>query len=287
MGKAERLTIRETKDYSIFETHEVNRQLHRFARPTEYARIKSSMECDGFLPSCAIHVCGQVGSNKLLIVDGHNRFDIAKELGLGIVYIRDDSVRDPHDLGRRGTGTVWSVRDWIDGYANAGNAHYLKLIQFRETHGLGQMAAIALVAGLSASSGTGDVIAKVKAGTFVVGDMTHARSVVRVTDAARLLGIEFATRHSFVVAISALYRVPGFDGDWLIHKMQKLPANLRCRTSVSDWLDEIQTLYNFDTKGPRRIPTLAGKAREAMRERKENFAGKRPAKGSKMPRREK
>lgn len=274
MAKREDMQIRETKDYSIFEAHDVNRRLHRIARPSEYARIKASMEVDGFLVSEAIHVCGQKGSNKLRVVDGHNRLDIAKELGLAVRYIRDDKVTDPHDHARRG-GAMWSVRDWIDGYAAAGNPHYLKLIEFREKHGLQQTTAIALVAGLSASSGTGEVVRRVKEGSFVVGDMSHAHSVVRVTDAARLLGLEFATRHSFVVAVSAMHRTAEFDPTWFVHKMQKYPANLRTRTSVNDWLDEITALYNYDTKEPRRAPMLAVKAREAMKHRKDTFAGRR------------
>src|SRR5689334_8786665 len=92
--------IRTSDDYEMFEMHAVNRDLHRVRRPKLYRAIRQSMIDEGFRTADAIRVCRIHGSKRLRIVGGHNRFDIAKELGLPIKYIIDDSAKTPHAVER-------------------------------------------------------------------------------------------------------------------------------------------------------------------------------------------
>lgn len=276
MAKRDDDLIRWTKDYSIFEMHDVNRPLHRIARPGAYRRLRESMEAHGFLRSKAIHVCRQGNSNKLKVVGGHNRLSVAAELGLPVAYITDDAIDNPHD-DERGGSQQWTAKDWIHAYASAGIESYTRLIEFMERHGLTQGSAIALMSGLSAGSASCEM-ERVQAGKFAIGDMSHARAVVQITDAARDAKIEFATRQSFVAALSAALRVPAFDAGWMIHKIRKFPAHMTVRTTVKDWLDEIEALYNYETKAGRRL-NVAFLAAEVMRQRQATFAGKRGLNG--------
>jgi len=286
MYKTDDDRIRWTSDYSLFEMSDINRQLHRFRRKRAYLGIRASMVAAGFRKSDAITVCHIPGSNKLRITRGNNRYDIAKELGLPIAYIIDDSIKSPQQVEDDSCGDPkWVTSDWIYGYARQGNPTYQRILDFREAHRLPLQATVSLLEGLSASSNSGQMNDRVSEGKFVIGDMTHALAVVRITDAARSIGIKFATKQHFINAVSACLRVPEFDPDVMIHRMSVVGGKMVPQTNWRDYAGQLETVYNYGSK--RGKLNLRFLAEEVMSSRQATFAGKRPAKGSKMPRREK
>lgn len=62
-----------THDYTIFESHELNRPLR------EKPNLMASMARAGFMPSSPIQ-CQRNGSAKLKVIRGHHRLDYAKRL---------------------------------------------------------------------------------------------------------------------------------------------------------------------------------------------------------------
>lgn len=247
-----------TKDYSIFESHDLNRPHH------EDKVLEDSMKRHGFMPSKPIQVI-ENGSGKFKIITGHHRFSYAKKMGLPIWYIIDNSNTDIFDL--ESSMQRWSVMDFAEARAQAGDEDCRKLLWFKNKHKLPIGAAASLVGGQSA--GSGNKMKDVKKGTFKVGDLIHANAVISISDYCKELKIEFATTSHFVAAISMALRVPEFDRKHFLHKVKLYGANMRKRTSRLDYLEEIEALYNYGLRTGK-IP-LAFRAREVSTKRATSF----------------
>lgn len=252
-----------TDEYDRFELHELNRDQHKDAK------LKESMRKNGFPDSCAIHV-RKNGGNKFKIIRGHHRFATAKELGLPVKYIIDRDDLDIYDL-EGSTLSVWDSEDFSTSYANGGNHDYQQMLKFKEIHGLTLGAATALTGGESA--GSGNKLRIVKTGSFKIGDQDHAKAVVSVTDLCRELGVEFATSSGFVTALSSAIRVPEFDVETFKSRVRLYPKMMSKRVGKSEYLIEIETLYNYGARG-KRMP-LAMRAHEVSLERQRTFGGTR------------
>ena len=250
-----------TRNYDLFEMHELNRPLH------DNPVLLASMKTHGFMPSSPIQ-CARGGGDTLRVIRGHHRLDYAKRLGLPVYYVVDDSNCDIFDL-EAGTGQSWSVSDFALARAKAGDWHCQALIAFRDKHGLTLGAAASLMGGHSAASN--NKIRDIKTGKFRVGDTTHAGQVVSITDLCRKLGMEFATSTAFVHAVSMALRVPEFDAATFRHRIEVHPSGIRRQARTEDYLDEIDTVYNYGAR-EKRIP-LKYRAREIGRQRKETFGG--------------
>ena len=256
-------SLRVTKDYQIFEMHEHNRDLHIDKQ------LEESMRKHGFMPSSAIH-CKRNGDGKLKIIRGHHRFECARILGLPVWYIVDESNLDLFDLEGCARQN-WNNDDFAAARARSGNPHYRTLIEFKRKHRLAIGAASSLVGGIGADSDSRS--RRLRAGTFEVGDMTMANMVVRITDACREAGIPFATSSAFCGALCRIFHVPEFDISVLLHRIRLYPGLMRKRGNTTEYVEEVDALYNYGAKG-KRIP-LAFRAKEIGRQRQADFGGKR------------
>lgn len=260
----DRPKLQVTRDYSLFETHEHNREQH--SDPV----LLDSMKRYGFMPSSPLH-CVRTDAGKLKIIRGHHRFDCAKRLGLAVWYIVDSSNTDLFALeaGRQG----WSLADFTYAHAQAGNAACARVLEFKARHGLPLGAAASLVGGESA--GSANKMRAIKHGTFRVAvDQSHASAVVAITDRCRDMGMAWATSSCFVAAVSKALRVPEFKVDVFLHRLNLHGhALMRRRTTVDGCLEEIETLYNYAARD-RRLP-LVFRAKEVSKQRQETF-GKTP-----------
>jgi len=229
-----------TRDYSIFEMHPMNRNL------SEKPALKASMKAHGFMPSSPIQ-CVRNGRGTLRVIRGHNRLDLAKRLKLPIWYVIDDSSTDIYEL-EGDSSQRWSVLDFVQSRAKAGDKHCTEVLTFQKKHQLPLAAAINLLAG--EGSGSGNAVAKVKRGTFrIATDLKHAEAVVDVTDHFRTYRV--ATTAAFVNAVSRVLRVPECDPKVLKHRISQTPTLFQKRTSTEGYLEELEALYNYAAKGKR------------------------------------
>lgn len=256
----EKTKLQVTKDYSIFELHPLNRDL------TDRPVLLASMKEHGFMPSSPIQ-CVRNGNGKLKVIRGHHRLDYAKRLRLPVWYVVDASNTDIYDL-EADSAQRWTIRDFLVSRARAGDEHCARVLAFQKKHHLTQGAAVSLLGGEGAGSANGQL--KVKKGTFrIAPDLKHAMAVVDVTDHFLSCGVTFATRSSFVIAVSMALRVPEYDPNVLKHRISKFPDLVQKRTNIEGYLDELEALYNYAAKAKRL--SLKFRAREVGRERQASF----------------
>lgn len=247
--------VKKTKNYDMFEMHPCNRPLHK------NDPVEASMRRVGFMPSSPLH-CVENGGGKLKIIRGHHRFSIAKKLGIPVYYIIDDSNTDIFELEGSSTN-AWNVSDFAMARARAGNADVQHMLAFKVKHGLTLGSASSLIMGQSA--GSNNAPRMIKSGTFRVRDTAHAEDVVRVTDILRDKGVSFATQTCFVSALSAAIRIPEIDYAKLVHRASMYSHILSRRSTMTEYLHEIEGLYNYNSR--KKLFPLALRAREVARER--------------------
>ncbi len=252
-----------TRDYSIFKMNPINREL------AEKPVLLASMKAHGFMPSSPIHCVPNGKAGSLIVVRGHHRLDYAKRLGLPVWYVVDNSTTDIYEL-EGDNSSHWSLRDFIFSRARGGDEQCLRVLKFQAEHGLNLSSAIDLMAGESAGSKNHQD--KIKRGTFQVGDdLSHAASVVAVTDHFRSVGVQFATQAALLKAVSLALRVPECDPNIIKHRITQWPASLNRRSNYREYLQELEALYNYGAKA-KRLP-LAHLAHETARQRKATFGG--------------
>ena len=233
--------IPKTTDYSIFEMHPLNRPLRKNRN-----RLVASMMKYGFPPSCAIHVRHN-GGKKLLVVRGHHRLEIAKELKLPVYYIIDDTPFDIFEL-EGDSALRWSLGDFLFARARAGDKECQKLLGFINAHGISVGAASALVGGFKArapgSGGGNGAAGAIKRGAFKASSLDFANKVASVTDFCRESEYPFATSSAFVVAVSKAIQVEGFDFKRFMQKLATHGHKMKKRSTKEEYLEEIEMIYN-------------------------------------------
>lgn len=268
MSKATTPQLKVTKNYDLFELHDCNRPLHNSAN------LLRSMQKHGFMPSSPIH-CIKNGNGKLKIIRGNNRLACAKRLGIPVWYVQDETKTDIFDMEGDSKQT-WSLADFAAARASAGDVEIQKVLNFQKKHGLPLGLCVDMVGGYTGECGGSGKSRNVKAGTFVSGDMTHANAVARITDLCREKGVEFATCKNFAAAVSRVLRIPGFDESALFQKLSLHAHRMGRRSLVDEYLEELESVYNYGVKG-KRVP-LKFAAIEAMRARDFGAKGKSPKK---------
>jgi hypothetical protein len=200
----------------------------------------------------------------LKIKQGHNRFDCAKRLNLPIWYIVEGAHPDIDIFHLEAGNSGWSITDFAQARAKAGDTDVIKLLSFKEKHGYSLGAAASLLGGESV--GSNHKKKDIKYGTFRLAfDSRYVSSVTRITDVCRKLNIRFATATALVSAISLAVRVSEFNVGHFIQKLELYPAAINKRGTANEYLEEVEALYNYATKKGRLAVSF--EAREAAKAR--------------------
>jgi len=264
MTEHEKPKLQFTRDLSIFEMHELNRDIG------EHPALEESMTAHKFMPSSPIQ-CVRNGRGKLKVIRGHHRLHYARRLGIGVWYVIDETVTDLFEL-EGDSSSRWTLSDFVHARAKAKNEDYVRLLDFQKRHGIGLGAAVSLMAGESA--GSLNAVPKAKRGTFRVSrDLSHANLIGELVDFCRATGASCAGETSFVNALSAVARVPEFEPLIFKKRVARMPSLLAKQATGKNYLTMIDEVYNYGAKG-KGVP-LAFRAVEVGRERRATFGGKR------------
>ena len=253
--------LENTKNYSIFEMHECNRDLK------EKPELIASMKKYGFMPSCPIHVKPTEGG-KLTVIRGHHRLDCAKRLGLPVYYVSDDTNVDIFDL-EGDSGQLWNLTDFATARAGTGDKHYVKLITWAKKNRIPIGQAASLLHGESA--GSHNAMKQIKKGSFTTKENKHSEDVAWATSEMIEAGVSFAKSSTFIAALSKCLRVKEFDVRAFVSKVRLYPSNLNKRSSINDMISEIESLYNYAAKSTKNRIPLAFLARQVGLKRQTSF----------------
>jgi hypothetical protein len=220
-----------------------------FQRPVKESKVQKYMESmrkRGFDYSQPIAV-KQVGK-FLQLIRGQHRLEAASRIGLPVYFIIKNDLDESDAIEVTDTG--WSPADTVAAYADAGYSDYVYLREFSNR----QKLPLVLAARLLADAAAVDFIRKaLTSGTFAVTSSGPALKVVEVLDS---IGgkWKFCRVSNFIGAIQAMFLNPGVNWKHFTKRMVASTVVPEKRTSILEYLNLFEEIYNFRLPSTDRIP---------------------------------
>ena len=238
--KAKNQTVKQTSDYSIFSMADRNRTV--CLDSAKRRRLVQSMQQYGFIPAYPIYVYRTDG--RMEVQDGQHRLAAARQLGLPVYYIE---VSHGIDIPRiQNTQAPWTIRDYAESYANAGNPHYKQLLDFAEIHDIPLSTARAILSNRVGSQ-TGDMCAKFQRGEWKITSRENAERVVHLLSAITAVAPQCRSRF-LIAALFAYSLLDGADDRQLTVNLHRKPELARQYGSRDGYLDMLEQIYNFRSR---------------------------------------
>ena len=233
-----------TTEYERFEPYEFNRDTRKDKHLIE------SMKQHGFDPGNPIN-CRISESGKLTIIQGHNRFETAKALGLPVWYIVTNSTT-PVDLLERGCKT-WNTRDFVTAFSRESREDYAVVLEYCRKTGIGLTAAMSMFAGESASSGNTTGVAR--SGRFAIKNRDIPVAVAELVEWLReRCGADWASNKRSVSALCNMVLCVVFDVERFKAKAESHRMYLEKQPTIDGMLNMYERIYNRQTQENQKVP---------------------------------
>jgi hypothetical protein len=258
MGKTR---IYETTDYNRFELLSFNRNV----RNTK--ALAESMRKYGWINSRPMDVFSS-GNGKLIIRDGHHRFEVAQTLGIPVKYVICDDSASIYDLDI--STNKWSLKDFLVSYCREGNHPEYQAIQdYCEETGVAIQIAISLLAGqLAMSNNFGS---KFKNGTFQINRRsTLASDVKQLVLLCKSVEIPFYNTNYLVQAFSKIVQVEHFNMKQMKSKIKQFKSLFEKKALVDQYLEMLEDIYNRKSRVKVPLKFLANEASKKRQQIWEN-----------------
>jgi len=240
MPKTRNATVKWTLDYSIFSMININRAV--CLDSAKRRRLVQSMQQYGFIPAYPINVY-RVG-DRLEVQDGQHRLVTARLLGLPVYYVE---IRHQIDIPRiQNTQAPWTIRDYAEAYAKAGNPHYRELLDFAEMYEV-PIGTARDILGNCAGGRSGHINTKFRSGVWKVTSRKNAERVVHLLSAIASVAPQCRSRF-LIAALFAYSLIEGVDDRQLTANLHRKPEMARQYGSRDGYLDMLEQIYNFRSR---------------------------------------
>ena len=254
--------IRSTKNYKMFEVHDMNRSV--YPETESFKNLVASMKKHGFIDAIPLH-CVSNGGGKLKIKGGHHRFLAAQEAGVPVKYVVSKDTASIYELERSGPGK-WKMKGFFDSFCKQGLNDYVAVQDYVEETGIGLNNALSMFYGHSAGSGNFTKDGRFQTGQFTINSYEHPRVVGDIVLFLKSLGVDWADKDPMVKAISRVVWLEEFDVERFTKKADK-HTHLFCKQrGVDAYLQLIETVYNHGSPAKKKV-NIAFLAKEAAAER--------------------
>jgi len=224
------MKIRTTTNYNQFKQLTGNRSINQ----SHKARLMESMRENYRFTVITVN-------ENYEVIDGQHRLACAKELSLPVHYVvcKGYGLSDVQQLNAN--LKRWTTNDYLEGYCEMDNSNYLFYRLFKNKYKLGHNECMRLLSGSNSY----------KFDDFRNGEFKVADSAKAVDYAEKIVALEDlypgVRRRSFVFAMIDLLDLPQFDYGRFRAKLERQRAKMHDCTSVDQYKDLIETIYNFYT----------------------------------------
>lgn len=223
----------ETTNYSIFKFSEFNRNV-------VYRKDLMDEAKRGFIAPIIVN-------EKFVVIDGQSRLKHAEYAQVPIKYMVVDGLTEKDIIRMNTTQLSWSIKDYIQSYANEGNEEYQKLIVLLNNYKFtsGSIAAISLGIGETG----GKVTNILKNGEFKF--VNYEKTVQFLEYYNRF--IQETTINNYgklLLAVNQICRIKKFDTERLIKKVKESRNKDDLNTSLSknEYIEILLDMYNNKTR---------------------------------------
>lgn len=219
-----------TDDLGMFQLSKFNRNIFLRKEMLEQA-------VQGFLSPIIVN-------EKMVVIDGQHRLEASKKVGVPIEYIVKPGL-DENDIVRMNTvQKPWSLKNYIESYANQGNGEYIKLMNLIKENYSNVTATTSIATDKTFSSNVAKQ--KIKDGLFKFHNYDKA---VEFLQYYKRLREETKTkkRSTVAVALYELFRLEKFNKERMIEKIRgtRLDEEINVKTfDYTEILKELLDSYN-------------------------------------------
>jgi hypothetical protein len=211
--------------------------LQRVMKPKHVKELMESMKVHGFLPNKPISV-----NEKNEILDGHHRFEAARNLGYPILIQVCKGLTEVSIIEANQLQDNWDKKDFTNLYAKQGNPHYIALQDFRVKYPKFQMtqALILLMNEPNAHPKT-----KVfQNGGFKVSSIKVAEETAKKVEELSIYHSKAYNSKCISALICCETRCKNFSFDEFIDKLSKFPDKLTPSQTTKGYLEKFDEVYN-------------------------------------------
>lgn len=232
--------IHETSDYDRFSFDKRNRPI----RPGKVERLARAIEKKNLLSEYPIVV-----TPDMVIMDGQHRYSAAKRLGIPFYYIVSVSMTFD-DVGPSSSEqSQWTVSEFLHYFCEQGKSDYLILRDFMQQY---PWLTLQYAAELCHYGTSLKHTQRFKDGGFVANDMEFAHRVALACLDFKPY-IAWYKQSTFVGAINNLMSNAAYDHERMVRKLKFLSVRLRRCATLSDYIRNIDELYNFKEPEANRV----------------------------------
>lgn len=231
-----------TKDYEKFNVFSYN-------RPIDIKHVNALKASFKAHPDLFLHPI--VVNPEFEIVDGQHRFEAAKQLGLEIWYVIDESYVPEKLQVVNNVQIEWSLQDYINYWAAQGHEEYQKINQFCKENNVGLN--IALIWCSFAHSGKGsnklrNGMFKVRMDSQTIEAFTIYRKLIRTLDEMRPDLKPFGQSTAFAKTCRMVLMRSLVDKQRLLEAFQKRNDIITGRKTSDCIINELMQIYNYRQK---------------------------------------
>ncbi len=239
------ITINSTKDYGEFALYEDNRIITQ----RSIDKMVSTLTKKNLL-SCFPIVVFRKSKGIKFITDGQRRFLAAKQMGLPIFYIVNNSCTK-EDIPRINSGNAnWKLDDYLHSFCvkskhNQTGAFndYTRLQEFIQTYNFSIANSICLLFGYESQN----VIADFKEGDFKITDYHMACKAAERIHEMKPYHDNWSRKY-FVRAMTKLSKSPNYDHEHMMKKLREKHESLLLWSSCNSYLVNLQKIYNHNKR---------------------------------------
>lgn len=230
-----KLKLENTNNYDQFIGNDEQRVLDQ----KHVCKIAESIKVNGFLPSKPVQVYRK--DNKLVIVDGHHRFEACKKIGAYFYYVVEHSACQSLMAVENKLVKKWAGIDYVRLYAIRGDKNYQILLNYIE-----QGIPIAIASSLLYGQGpeSGNVLGYVPLGRFKVKTTTVIDSLLRIINKYSTFNAVFRSR-LFMAALSKCLYWDDFDLGHFDKRLEAYNHLIKKTNNANEMLEQIELIYNY------------------------------------------
>lgn len=226
-----------TSRYEKFKRLEGNRALVKSRKE----KIKKSIQQNGYIHNPI------VVNEKYEIIDGQGRFEALKELGMEIEYVIAPGAGLEQCVALNTSGTLWTMKDYIDSWCEMGNENYIRFRQLRSEYPALPLRPVYMMAtGLASiqerSIKNGGMVIKAEELNAIRNRLDLLMEVYPIIE-NRVGGVKDYYYYAVAFAVEM-----GADRKRLLKKMEE--TDIRPASTMKMALNNLSEIYNYNVKNP-------------------------------------
>lgn len=239
---ASKVKVFMTEKYELFENVDGNRPLNKKKIQRIIAEIQSGNDILDEVPVLVKEV-----KNRLQVLDGQHRVDIARQLQRPVHYILHKENMTLHNVAKVNSNVEkWTDQDFIRCYVKAGNENYKKLKKFHETYGIAVGICLVLLSkGKLVNDGSSaheSLRLLFEQGLFEVKALKEAQIFAELCKG--FSAFKSWNSRPFMVAMGKIIAAEKADMDILLNKFNEDPSRLLNHGNWKSYLTNLEEIYN-------------------------------------------